>query len=691
MSELSNRTGGMPCAPAVNKRITRIFQQIHAGMRKSRPPFGRGRPNDQTMDSRPGDVCSGSGRRGTGHGPRRQLPERQGAPPARGRCAGHLRQALPCHAAFLHRELHEAARRTRRRRVRRRAFRGGQRRRHGRNGEEGRRDRHRRRQRHERVFRPGLCPFVRRSARAQARGRCAEHRVRDPSEENPSQARPEGRHRLHGGPGGTRRAAPESHGGEQGLRRRGAELAIYDPGRAAGHEEPGEYRGHSRALSGERRLCAARLGRLSRPAARALHRRLRRVAALGQAAREPGRVRGDLDGQTENLARRRRAHLPLARRPDPRVHSGRGLRHGGLPQSPRAARRDRGRKRPAARKIPRPFVLSAGDRHARQVDRLRMSKRRGAWICVAIGLMLVQGPGTLLAQDYPSGPLRIVVPFQAGGSTDMVARTLGQKLKDRFDQPVVVENRAGANGTIGAALVAKSPPDGHTMLLVQSGYVSNPILFKNLPYDQARDLAPVSSLASGPMILVVHPSLPAQSVRELVAVAKSRPGELNFGSPGSGSLSDLCAQLFDAMAGVRMTHVPYKGSGGALADVLAGRVPVYYMNLVLALPYLKDERLRALGVTTPRRSAVTPDLPTIDEAGLPGYEMTTWYGLFVQGATPRGVIAKLQQEVAQILNQPAMKKRIAADGMTVVASKPGEFAEFLKRETEKYTRIIEAG
>ena len=319
-----------------------------------------------------------------------------------------------------------------------------------------------------------------------------------------------------------------------------------------------------------------------------------------------------------------------------------------------------------------------------------MSKRLR--MCAAGGLLLslLLGSGAARAQDYPSGPLRIVVPFQAGGSTDMVARTLAQKLKDRFNQPVVVENRAGANGTIGAALVAKSPPDGHTMLLVQSGFVSNPILMRNLPYDQARDLAPVSSLASGPMVLVVHPSLPAKSVRELIAFAKSRPGDLNFGSPGAGSLSDLCAELFDAMAGVKMTHVPYKGSGGALADVLAGRVPVYYMNLVLALPYLKDGRLRALGVTSSQRSPITPEIPTIDEAGLPGYEMTTWYGLFVQGATPRGVVSKLQRELARILDQADTKERIAADGMTVVASTPGQFAEFLKRETEKYTRIIEA-
>src|SRR6266850_8609208 len=319
-----------------------------------------------------------------------------------------------------------------------------------------------------------------------------------------------------------------------------------------------------------------------------------------------------------------------------------------------------------------------------------MSKRLRTCAAGGLVLSLALVSGAARAQDYPSGPLRIVVPFQAGGSTDMVARTLAQKLKDRFNQPVVVENRAGANGTIGAALVAKSPPDGHTMLLVQSGFVSNPILMRNLPYDQARDLAPVSSLASGPMVLVLNPSVPAKSVRELIELARSRPGELNFGSPGNGSLSDLCAELFDSMAGVKMTHVPYKGSGGALADVLAGRVPVYYMNLVLALPYLKDGRLRALGVTSAQRSAIMPQLPTLDEAGVLSYELTTWYGLFVQGATPRGVVARLQREIAQILDQPDMKERIAADGMAVVASTPAEFTEFLGRETEKYARIIRA-
>ncbi len=305
-------------------------------------------------------------------------------------------------------------------------------------------------------------------------------------------------------------------------------------------------------------------------------------------------------------------------------------------------------------------------------------------------IVLVSAFGAARAQNFPTGPMRIVVPFQAGGSTDILARAMAQKLNERFGQPVVVENRAGANGTIGAAYVAKAPADGHTLLLVQTGYVSNPSLFKSLPYDQARDLAPVSNLASGPMVLLVHPSLPANSLQELIALAKLRPGELDFGSASTGSLSHLAVELFNLTAGIRMTHIPYKGSGAALADVLAGRVPVYCMNLLLSLPYLKDGRLRALGVTSPQRSAIAPELPTIAEAGMRGFELMTWYGLLAPGATPRGVISRLQQEVAQILNQPDVKERIAADGMAVVASTPEEFAELLTRETAKYARIIRA-
>ncbi len=298
--------------------------------------------------------------------------------------------------------------------------------------------------------------------------------------------------------------------------------------------------------------------------------------------------------------------------------------------------------------------------------------------------------GAVLAQAWPSGPLRIVVPFQPGGSTDILGRAIAQKLGERVRQPVIVENRAGANGTIGAAYVAKSPADGHTTLLVQAGFASNPSLYKNLPYDPARDLAPVSILASGPLVLVVHPSLAARSVQELIALAKSRPGELNFGSAGTGSLPHLAAELFNMMAGIRMIHIPYKGSGAALADVLSGQVPVYTMNLVLSLPYLKSGRLRALGVTSPQRSPIAPEIPTVAESGLKGYDMSTWYGLLVASATPRGVIARLAQEMAQVLRQPDVTERLTADGVTVVASSPEEFAEFLARETAKYARIIQA-
>lgn len=308
------------------------------------------------------------------------------------------------------------------------------------------------------------------------------------------------------------------------------------------------------------------------------------------------------------------------------------------------------------------------------------------WLILASALSF----GSAYAQTLPSGPLRIVVPFQAGGSTDILARAMAQKLNERLRQPVIVDNRGGANGTIGAALVAKAPPDGHTMLLVQAGYASNPSLFRNLPYDQARDLAPVSVLASGPLVLVVHPSLPAKSVKALIELARSRPAELNYGSPGTGSLPHLTAELFNLSAGTKMTHIPYKGSGAALSDVLAGRVPVYFMNLVLSLPYLGDGRLRALGVTSPKRSSIAPDLPTMEEAGLRGFDMTTWYGLLVPRATPREIVARLQQEMAQVLNQADVKERLAVDGMTVVASTPEQFAVFLKSETEKYARIIQA-
>lgn len=316
--------------------------------------------------------------------------------------------------------------------------------------------------------------------------------------------------------------------------------------------------------------------------------------------------------------------------------------------------------------------------------------RLSALFAAALAFLSCVAAGIAHAQAFPTGPMRIVVPFNAGGSTDIMARTMAQRLNERLRQPVVVENRAGANGTIGTAYVAKSAPDGHTMLLVQASFVSNPSLYKNLPYNQARDLTPVTSLASGPLALIVHPSLPATSARQLIALAKARPGEINFGSPGTGSISHLACELFNMMAGVKMTHVPYKGTGGALADMLSGQIVFYAPNLFLSLPYIKAGRLRALGVTSLQRSPIAPELPTIDESGVRGYETTTWYGIFVPGATPRSVVARLQQELAQVVNLPEVKERLTADGLTPVASTPDQFAEQVARETAKTSRILQA-
>ena len=291
-------------------------------------------------------------------------------------------------------------------------------------------------------------------------------------------------------------------------------------------------------------------------------------------------------------------------------------------------------------------------------------------ICTLALAATVAGIPECMAQNYPNGPLRIVSPYPPGGGTDILARTLGQKLNERFNQPAVVENRSGANGTVGAAFVAKSAPDGHTMLVVPAGYAANPSLYKNLPFDQARELAPVSLIASGPL-------------------ARAQPGALNIGSAGNGSLPHLSAELLNTMAGIKIVHIPFKGSGAAVIDVLSGQVPIYFMNVLQSLPMIKSGKLRPLGVSSPQRSAIAPDLPSIAEAGLKGFDMTNWYGLLVQGATPRDTINKLQQEVTRILNLPELKERLAGEGMTVVGSTAEQFVEFLARETAKFNRIIQ--
>jgi tripartite-type tricarboxylate transporter receptor subunit TctC len=313
----------------------------------------------------------------------------------------------------------------------------------------------------------------------------------------------------------------------------------------------------------------------------------------------------------------------------------------------------------------------------------------GAAACAAL-LGFLLAPHASRAQTYPSGPLRIVVPFTPGGGTDILARLIGQKLNEAWSQPVVVDNRPGASGTVGTALVAKAAPDGQTMLIMPAGYAGNPSLYRKLPYDQNRELAPVSWLASGPLTLVVHPSLPVRSVKEFIAFARARPGEINFGSSGAGTLPHLSAELFNSMSGIKLVHIPYKGAGAAVTDVMAGRVPVYFMNILQSLSLIKAGKLRALGVTTPERTPIAPEIPAIAEAGLKGFDMTNWYGLLVPAATARDVIVKLNGEVARALKVPEVRSRLADDGMTVVASTPEQFADFLGKETAKFARVIES-
>jgi len=294
------------------------------------------------------------------------------------------------------------------------------------------------------------------------------------------------------------------------------------------------------------------------------------------------------------------------------------------------------------------------------------------------------------AQTYPAGPVHFVVPFPPGGGTDILARALGQKLNEAWNVPVVIENRGGANGTIGTALVAKAPANGQTLLIVPSGFAVNPSIYKNLPYDSAKDLAPVSLLAVSPLVLVVHPSFPAKSVKELIAFLKTHPNKVNYGSSGNGSPPHLATELFKHLTKTQMAHIPYKGAGPAAIDVIAGQIPVYFMNALQAAPHLKSGRVRGLGVTTEKRFSAMPDLPTIAEAGVPGYAMSNWYGLLVTGGTPTASIAKLQAEVARILNLPELKDRLIKEGAEVVAGTPAQFAAFLKVEMETAAKIVKA-
>ena len=294
------------------------------------------------------------------------------------------------------------------------------------------------------------------------------------------------------------------------------------------------------------------------------------------------------------------------------------------------------------------------------------------------------------AQNYPRAPIKIIVPFPPGGGTDILARLLGQKLNELWGQPVVTDNRAGANGTIGAALVAKAAPDGYTLLLVPSGFAVNPSIYPKLPFSTERDFAPITQLVEGPLLVLVHPSVPVYSIKDLISLAKARPGQINYASSGIGSPPHLATEHFKIMANVDMVHIPYKGGGPALVDLLAGQVSVYFNAILQAMPYAKTGKLRALAVTSAKRFPSLSQTPSIAEAGVPGYDFTNWYGLLAPAGTPKDVVLKINGEVAKILNYPEAKERLAADGAIVVASSPEQYTAFLQGEIAKFGKIVKA-
>jgi tripartite-type tricarboxylate transporter receptor subunit TctC len=293
------------------------------------------------------------------------------------------------------------------------------------------------------------------------------------------------------------------------------------------------------------------------------------------------------------------------------------------------------------------------------------------------------------ARDYPNRPLRIVVPAAPGGSTDSLARIFGPKLYEAWGRPVVVDNRPGAATNVGTAIVAKSVPDGYTMLITTSSVAINLSLYANQGYHPVRDLAPVSLVAESPNFLLVHPSVPAQTVNQLVALAKSRPGQLNYASSGSGSTNHLAMELLKTTAGVDFVHVPFKGGGPATAELLSGRVHAMFAVALTALPLVRSDRLRAIGVSGQKRLAVAPDVPTMSES-IPGFDVSVWFGLLMAAGTPDAIVQKLNAETLKILAMPDVRERLAAVGVTTTGSSSAQFARYLRSEIDKWGGVIKA-
>jgi tripartite-type tricarboxylate transporter receptor subunit TctC len=308
-------------------------------------------------------------------------------------------------------------------------------------------------------------------------------------------------------------------------------------------------------------------------------------------------------------------------------------------------------------------------------------------LLVKIAGLVLALTASAAAQDYPVKPVRLVVPFPPGGSNDVVGRMIAQQLSDRLGKQVVVDNRGGAGGVLGTELVANAMPDGYTLLVISLAHAVSPWLYK-LNYDPIKSFAPVSILASGPNVLVVHPELPVHSVGELIVLAKQKPGVLNYASAGIGSFQHMGAELFKLTAGVNIVHVPYKGGGPAMTDVLGGHTRIMFSSLVQTSGFVKNGQLRALGVGGSHRSSVLPDVPTIAEAGLPGYEATNWWGIVAPAGTPPAIVEKLHKEISAVQNSEQTKKQFETEGAEIVQMGSAEFGTFIASEIKKWERVV---
>lgn len=305
-----------------------------------------------------------------------------------------------------------------------------------------------------------------------------------------------------------------------------------------------------------------------------------------------------------------------------------------------------------------------------------------------IPLAIATIAGAAISQPYPSKPVRLIVPFAAGGPADIQARLIGPKLTEAWGQPVVVENRAGGNTLIATELTARADPDGHVVQIISAGFAINTSLYAKLPYDSVRDFAPVSQLTSGPAIVVVHPSLPARSVKELTQLARSRPGQLTYAS--AGLPSQLAVELYKVITGTNLVHIPYKGQAPAMVDLIAGHVQVSFPTMLGTLGHVKSGRLRALATTGAKRSLAAPELPTMAEAGVTGYEAANWFGTMVPAKTPPAVVAKLSQEIARVLRLPDIRERLLSQGIEPVSSTPEEFSAYIRSEMTKWVKVVKA-